>query len=92
MSISVELDASQPRLQALVQKLSAGEREIVLTRNGRPVAKIVQAGEDPFAGPEGETIGERRKRLRGFLKGKIRIPKRDEFDEEHLRGFPGYPE
>jgi len=57
---------AKTHLSRLVNEVEAGE-EVVISRNGRPVAKLVPV--EP----------ERKPRVGGFLKGKIWIA--DDFDE-----------
>jgi prevent-host-death family protein len=75
--IEINVYAAKAQLSRLLDRAEAGE-EIVITRHGRPVAKLVPARV------------ERRRRL-GLLKGKIRVSA--DFDaplpEDLLRAFEG---
>lgn len=76
--MNVSIYAAKTQLSRLIDRAMAGE-EIVITRHGRPVAKLVRA----------DSLGEPR-RL-GLLRGRIRIA--DDFDaplpEELLKAFEG---
>jgi prevent-host-death family protein len=74
----VDVHAAEAHLSRLVERAAAGE-EIVITKAGKPVAKLVALEQAP------------RKRVLGTLAGRLRIP--DDFDaplpEEILREFEG---
>ena len=61
----VNIHAAKTQLSRLVERAAAGE-EILIARNGKPVAKLVPLGRD--ATP----------RIFGTLRGKIRVA--DDFD------------
>jgi prevent-host-death family protein len=60
--VNVNVRAAKDNLHNLLDRAERGE-EIVITRNGRPVAKLVAA------------TPRRQPRRLGTLKGKIRIPR-----------------
>lgn len=76
--MEVNIYAAKTQLSSLVRRAEEGE-EIVITRNGRPVARLVPIGQPGT------------KRKLGGLRGKIRIA--DDFDAplpaEVLAGFEG---
>ena len=78
VKLAVELAEAETSLAELVQKLGTGT-EIIITRDGLPVARLVPAG---AAEPD---------RVPGSAKGLFTVP--DDFDaplpEEILRGFEG---
>jgi antitoxin (DNA-binding transcriptional repressor) of toxin-antitoxin stability system len=71
---SMSVEEAQVQLPELIERLAPGE-EIVLTRNSRPVAKLVgQPAEQP-------------RPLFGRGRGKVVVVSED---DEHLRGFEEY--
>lgn len=71
----VNVHAAKTQLSRLLERAEAGE-EIVISRAGKPIAKLV-----PY-------VPDRPKRVFGALKGQIRIlPGFDEVDEEITRDF-----
>ena len=76
--MNVNVYAAKTNLSQLLDRAAAGE-EIVITRNGRPVAKLVAA------------TTPRKPRKLGVLKGRLRI--RKDFDaplpDELLDAFEG---
>jgi len=76
----VSLDDAQHDLSSLVDRAAAGE-EVIITRDGKPVAKVVAA--------EPEVTAEKKRRPVGLLRGKIWAS--DDFDDplpdEVLRSF-----
>jgi prevent-host-death family protein len=73
MSI-ITVEEAQARLPELIERLAPGE-EVILTRNARPVAKLVgQPAEQP-------------RPLCGRGRGKVVIVSED---DEHLQGFEEY--
>lgn len=72
--MTVSIEQAQLKLAELVNRTRGGE-EIVITQNGRSVAKIVA---DP-----GQAITPKL----GFAKGKLRIISED---EDHLKDFAEY--
>ena len=62
----VEIEAAQRDLAALVERAGRGE-EIILARDGAPLAKLV---------PTGENLGPR---VFGSMRGQIHVP--DDFDD-----------
>lgn len=58
----IDVHDAKTHLSRLLERAEAGE-EIVITRGGRPVAKLVGV------------VTERSKRKPGLLKGRIRVPK-----------------
>jgi prevent-host-death family protein len=76
--VNVNVYAAKTNLSQLLDRAAAGE-EIVITRNGRPVAKLVAA------------TTPRKPRKLGVLKGRLRI--RKDFDaplpDELLDAFEG---
>jgi prevent-host-death family protein len=80
MLMEVNVYAAKTHLSRLIDQVNAGE-EVVITRHGRPVARLVPAGDKP-------------KRKLGTLKGKIWIS--DDFDaplpDELLKLFEGSDE
>lgn len=76
--MNVNVYAAKTNLSQLLDRAARGE-EIVITRNGRPVAKLVPA------------TATRTQRRLGLLKGRIRI--RKDFDaplpDDVLDGFEG---
>ena len=78
MTKTLDVEELKATLPKVLDDLAPGD-EVILTKNNIRVAKLVS--ENP-----------RKPKQRpgpGLLKGKIRIV---EEDEEHLRGFPGYPQ
>lgn len=77
---TINLDAAGPQLARLVAEAAAGN-EIVITRAGQPVARLV-----PFADPQ-----HRPRRVLGALRGTLRVP--PDFDaplpDEVLARFEG---
>ncbi len=72
---TVSLEEVQARLPDIIKKLIPGE-EVVITRNSRPVAKLI--GEKPPA---------RQPRKPGSARGKLIIHSED---DEHLHDFKDY--
>lgn len=76
--IEVSVYAAKAQLSRLLQRAQDGE-EIVITRHGRPVAKLVSV------------VDKKEPRKLGCLQGRIRVAK--DFDaplpEEILRAFEG---
>ncbi len=66
VKLAIELDEAEAHLAELIQKLGNGA-EILITRNGRPVARLVSA--DDEVGPD---------RVPGSAKGLFTVP--DDFD------------
>lgn len=64
--VEVTVDEAKTQLSKLLDRATAGE-EVVITRNGTPVARLVSA--QPVSSP----------RKLGALRGKITIP--DDFDD-----------
>lgn len=77
----VNIREAKAQFSGLIANVEAGE-EIVITRGGKPVAKIV---------PIERNSKRRLDRRPGFLKGKIRIGPRfyDPLPEEILKAFRG---
>ena len=73
MSI-MTIEEAQAKLPELIERLAPGE-EVILTRNARPVAKLV-------GGPR-----EGARPIFGRGKGKVIIVRED---DEHLKGFEEY--
>ena len=74
----VNIHEAKTHFSKLVERAEAGE-EVVIARNGRPVAKLV-----PFAEPE------KKPRKLGGWEGKVSISSDfDEEDEELIRLFEG---
>jgi prevent-host-death family protein len=72
----VNLHEAKTQLSRLLQEVEDGE-EIVIARNGEPVAKLVRAEEQ-----------QRKPREPGWGKGRIEIlPGFDEYDEQIARDF-----
>jgi prevent-host-death family protein len=63
--MQINIYAAKTQLSRLVDQVNAGE-EVVITRHGRPVARLVPAGE------------QRQRRKLGTLKGKVWMS--DDFD------------
>jgi prevent-host-death family protein len=63
--MQINIYAAKTQLSRLVDQANAGE-EVVITRHGRPVARLVPAGE------------QRQRRKLGTLKGKVWMS--DDFD------------
>jgi len=81
MAKTVNIYEAKTQLSRLVNEAAAGE-EIVIARNGKPVAKLVAV--------EGANAG---KRPFGLYKGQIWIaPDFDEPDEELIAAFEGRDE
>ena len=71
----VNIHAAKTHLSRLVEQAEHGE-EIIIARNGKPVARLV-----PYQ-------GERRPRQPGYWRGRVRIlPGFDEADEEIAQLF-----
>jgi prevent-host-death family protein len=70
----VNIHEAKTHLSRLVELARAGE-EIILTRAGKPVARLV-----PLSRP-------RRRRKLGLLRGRFTVP--DDFDEPLPEGMPG---
>jgi len=74
----IDLDAAKTHLSRLVDEAAAGE-EIVIAKEGKPIAKLVALDQPPA------------RRVLGLLKGQLRVS--DDFDaplpEEMLREFEG---
>ncbi len=71
---TIPLEQAEGRLAEIIEKLSPGE-QVVLTRNDRPVARLVgEAGEKPHPVP-------------GRGKGMLTILSED---DEHLKDFTEY--
>ncbi len=69
--MSIPLSEAKAKFSDLIRRVEAGE-EIVITRNGKPVARLSM--------PEPEVSrGEKARSMAGALRGKIRIA--DDFDE-----------
>lgn len=81
---TVNLSKSDTELSRLVDETLAGE-EVVITREGRPVAKLVPV--------EGDTPRKRERRF-GLLAGQVRIgPDFDDpLPEEMMKAFRGESE
>ncbi len=74
---SINIYEAKTHLSQLVDRAAAGE-EIIIARNGRPVARLV-----PIA-------GERNRRVFGSMKGRIHLaPDFDELPEDLLHLFEG---
>jgi len=71
---TVTLEEAQTKLPELIERLATGE-EIIITRNARPIAKLVS---QPGAKPQP---------IYGRGKGKVVILSED---EEHLKDFEEY--
>jgi prevent-host-death family protein len=72
MAVQVNIYEAKTRLSQLVDQAAAGE-EVIIARNGRPVAKLVPIQRQPV------------KRVPGSLRGKIWMaPDFDEPDEEMI--------
>ena len=71
---TLPVEQAEGRLAELIAKLAPGE-EVVLTRNGQPVAKLIG------------TAGEKPRPLPGRGKGMLTILSDD---EEHLKDFAEY--
>lgn len=78
---SVNMLQAKSTLSRLVESIEQGEeREIIISRNGRPVAKLVPLDKVPVG-----------KRL-GIAKGKFKVPDSiDEHNAEVARMFLGEP-
>ncbi|HEV3194391.1 MAG TPA: type II toxin-antitoxin system prevent-host-death family antitoxin [Polyangiaceae bacterium] len=75
--MNVSVYAAKTHLSRLLDRAARGE-EVIITRSGRPVAKLVPAG--AASGP----------RKLGALKGRIRVRKDfDTLPEEVLASFEG---
>jgi prevent-host-death family protein len=76
--MNVSVYNAKTNLSRLLDRAAAGE-EIVITRNGRPVAKLVAA------------TATRKPRKLGVLKGRIRISKTfdDPLPDDVLHAFEG---
>jgi prevent-host-death family protein len=71
---TMTIEEAQAKLSELIERLAPGE-EIVLTRNARPVAKLVaQSGDAP-------------RPICGRGRGKLVVVSED---DEHLQGFEEY--
>jgi prevent-host-death family protein len=72
---------AKSRLSALVEAVESGrEKEIVIARNGKPVARLIAI--DPV---------DRSKRL-GVAEGRFKVPDTiDEYEEEIIRMFEDEP-
>jgi prevent-host-death family protein len=71
----VNVHAAKSQLSRLLQEVEEGE-EIVIARNGRPVAKLVPH------------VEERKPREPGWAKGRLWMaPDFDEYDEQIARDF-----
>jgi len=68
--MQIDLGEASDRLGELVQRVLAGEGDVVITRDGRPLARIVAIVEEP------PLLGER---VPGSAKGLFVVP--DDFDE-----------
>ncbi len=81
MSETINLYEAKTALSALVDRAAAGE-EIIIAKNGRPMARLVPFGARAIA------------RVPGLLKGQIRIA--DDFDaalpDDIARAFRGESE
>lgn len=75
MSTTVSIEEAQAHLAELIDSLGPGE-ELVITRNRRPVARLI-----------GQREVARRPRQPGSAKGKIII---HADDDEHLNDFRDY--
>jgi prevent-host-death family protein len=84
----VNIREAKAHFSRLVQRAAAGE-EIIISRNGKPVAKLVPLTENNLA-PAGEDMTPR---VAGSMRGKIWIA--DDFDDplppEILARFYGDP-
>ena len=79
MPTIVNVDEAKTRLSALLALVEAGE-EVIIARNGRPVARLSAL---PARGPD---------RVPGLWKGKVRIAADfDEFGDEDARTWYGSP-
>lgn len=78
-TVTVSLEDAEERLPALVECAAAGE-EIVIEKAGRPGARLVAVLE-----------AQSKRRLRGFLRGQIRIGEdfSDPLPHDILRAFNG---
>lgn len=83
MQRTVELDDNDCDLAELLGLLKVAEDGVVLTRGGTPVAQVL-----PPVTQEMKWAAECRRRALGSYRDKIRILAED---DEHLRGFEGYP-
>ena len=81
MEKTVNIHAAKTRLSALIAEVEKGE-EVVIARAGKPVAKLV---------PIKQRKAPQKRRLAGFLRGKIRIgPDFDDpLPEDILAAFRG---
>ena len=75
VTFAIELDEAEAQLANLVQRVGAGA-EVLITRNGAPLARIVPAG-----------VQEAGERVPGSAKGLFTVPA--DFDEP-LDDFRGY--
>jgi prevent-host-death family protein len=71
---TMTVEEAQARLPEIIERLAPGE-EIVLTRNARPVARLIA---QPAAAPRA---------ICGRGRGKLVVVSED---DEHLRGFEEY--
>ncbi len=73
----VDVREAKTNLSRLLVQVEAGE-EIVITRNGKPVAKLV-------------SVGKRGRRQFGSMKGRIKVPDSffDPLPEEELAAWEG---
>ena len=79
MPTIVNVDEAKTRLSALLALVEAGE-EVIIARNGRPVARLA-----PLAARAPD-------RVAGLWKGKVRIAADfDEFTDEDARTWYGSP-
>jgi prevent-host-death family protein len=79
MPTTVNIYEAKTRLSALLALVEAGE-EVIIARNGRPVARLA-----PLAAREPD-------RVAGLWKGKVRIAADfDEFGDEDARAWYGSP-
>ncbi len=74
----VNVHQAKTHLSRLIDKIANGtEKEIIIAKSGKPTAKLVPFDDKPV------------KRLRGLLKGKIKISKNfdDPLPEEVIQSF-----
>lgn len=72
---AVNMHEAKSRLSALVEAVESGrESEVVLARNGKPVARITRLAAD-----------ERPRRRGGLAKGKYVLPEGWEREDEEIR-------
>jgi len=75
---TVKLSQAKSKLSRLVDTIEKGrEREIVITRNGRPAAKLVPVDRVPST------------RRLGIAKGVFEVPDIDEHNDEIVKLFTG---